>query len=597
MASASKLIQSIGSLGEGTLASKLGAALGGKAITESISAEEKAAAALTKLKEQGVPVYKADIESLKKTASENPTLEIDDLVSKFTSETAPVPTVTSLPGEPYKGVATPPPVTLGGKEYPSTFEMEPAARTPGTASLPKEYLTPESTPQVGGKWKTAAGIGTIVGLGAGGTALVRDAVTGKVETVKIPEKEKPAIVQPAPPFGGVSQTEPPAQGKPISPDDKGQQEKGNTIESALNDIGKIQAAFGANKEPGRKELKDLLDDLDKLTPDTTNIKDPVTRDFLQDKAEAFRAYKEKADRNDWLEIAQNLVNSLTQFASTQAAIGTGRVGGGLPLPSIDYGTRTERALQEYRLQAADIGAEQRAAESAQERVDRLRREELAGRRTGLGERITAERERIRQGEAEAKQAGRDAIALYNTLQTNKRAEEKYQTDLERTTRQMTARGLVADQKQITDQMTALRGEETRLQKQLDATNELTRAGKKDYEKKLADWATASGQGVDAVVQQAQDKSGFFTSKKDYIQETLAPQYAADVAPQLQRVREQLQSLQQARVAGQPAASAPTLPSTQPPASGMVDMVAPDGRVLKVPADRVAELETKGAKRK
>ena len=563
MAGASKLIQSIGSLGEGTLASKLGAALGEKAITESISAEEKAVAALTKLKEQGVPLYKADIESLKKTASENPTLEIDDLVSKFTSETAPVPTVTSLPGEPYKGIATPPPVTLGGKEYPSTFEMEPAARTPGTTSLPKEYLTPESTPQVGGKWKTAAGIGTIVGLGAGGTALVRDAVTGKVETVKIPEKEKQTGVQPVPPSGGVSPTEPPAQVKPTPPADKEQAKKADTIENSLDEIGKIQAAFGANKTPDRTELNRLLDSLEKVKPDTTNLKDPVTRNFLQDKAEAFRAYREKADRNDWLEIAQNLVNSLTQFASTQAAQGTRFVGGGLPLPTTDYGAKTGRALQEYKLQAEDISGEQKAAESAQERVDRLRKEEMAGRRAGLGERIAAERERIRQEESDAKQAGRDAISLYGTLQSNKRAMEQNETAIQKAILQHEQRKDQASEKLVDNQIGYLASQETQLKKQLDAANELMGSDKKNYEKKLADWAASAGQNAAGVVDKAQKESGFFTSNKDYVQETLAPQHAQMVQEQLATIGKQLGELRAAKYSGQQTTQAATPPAVAP----------------------------------
>jgi hypothetical protein len=35
----------------------------------------------------------------------------------------------------------------------------------------------------------------------------------------------------------------------------------------------------------------------------------------------------------------------------------------------------------------------------------------------------------------------------------------------------------------------------------------------------------------------------------------------------------------------------------PAAAGMVDMIAPDGRELSVPASRVAEMEAKGARRK
>ena len=415
---------------------------------------------------------------------------------------------------------------------------------------------------------------------------------------QIPEKEKQTGVQPVPPSGGVSPTEPPAQVKPTPSADKEQAKKADTIESTLGEIGAIQAAFGANKEPDRKELTRLLNALEAVKPDTTNIKDPITRNFLQDKAEAYRAYREKADRNDWLEIAQNLVNSLTQFASTQAAQGTRFVGGNLPLPTTDYGAKTGRALQEYKLQAEDISGEQKAAESAQERVDRLRKEEMAGKRAGLGERIAAERERIRQEESDAKQAGRDAISLYGTLQSNKRAVEQNETAIQKAILQHEQRKDQASEKLVDNQIGYLASQETQLKKQLDAANELIGSDKKNYEKKLADWAASAGQNAAGVVDKAQKESGFFTSNKDYVQETLAPQHAQMVQEQLATIGKQLGELRAAKY-GTPkgAAPTPTTPSTTPAAGGMVDMVAPDGRTLKVPSDKVAELEAKGAKRK
>ena len=122
--------------------------------------------------------------------------------------------------------------------------------------------------------------------------------------------------------------------------------------------------------------------------------------------------------------------------------------------------------------------------------------------------------------------------------------------------------------------------------------------KKNYEKKLADWAASAGQNAAGVVDKAQKESGFFTSNKDYVQETLAPQHAQMVQEQLATIGKQLGELRAAKY-GTPkgAAPTPTTPSTTPAAGGMVDMVAPDGRTLKVPSDKVAELEAKGAKRK
>ena len=364
------------------------------------------------------------------------------------------------------------------------------------------------------------------------------------------------------------------------------------IGSSMRDIGRIQNQLGANKEPDRKTLNDLMDKLDSIKPDTETYRDPIVRNFLQDKAELYRAYKEKADRNEWLELAQNLVNSLTQFASTQAVIGTGRVGGGLALPQTDYGARTERAFREYRAQAGDISEEEKSAAAAQERVDRLRKEKMASERATLGERIGAEREKIRQEEADAKQAGRDAISLYSVLQQNKRAEEQNEASLNRAIAQYQSKQDESTNKLIDKDINSLIAKEKELNNKLQAANALMTSDKKNYDKNLAAWAAASGQDVNSIVQKADEESGLFTADKTYIKETLAPQHAADLQDQLRVVASQLEELRAARGRVMPGratpAAAPQPASTTPAAGGMVTVKLANGKQGSIPAGQLSK---------
>lgn len=411
---------------------------------------------------------------------------------------------------------------------------------------------------------------------------------GPVAARPITEKEKPAV-EPVSPSGGMDTTKPSPPVEPTDTKKEKQGQKKDSLQTTLDEITRIQAAFGANKEPSRKELKDLLNQLESVKPDTETYRDPVVRNFVQDRAEAFRAYKEKADRNEWLELAQNLANSLTQYASAQAASGT-RFTGGVPVASIDYGAKTDRAMKEYQMQEAGIAAEQRAAETEQERIDRLRREDVAARRSTLGERITAERERIRQEEADAKQAGRDAVSLYSTLQANKRAVEANSANLEKALLQYSSRQDKVTEKQLDNQIGFLSAEETRLKRQLDAANELMEADKKNYGAKLANWASAAGQNVDNVVKKAEDESGFFTSKQDYIQETLAPQHANMLQEQLATITRQLDQLKAAKYSGgaqpQPQPQPVSTPAAKP---GTVILRNPKtGRTKETVWDKTAQ---------
>lgn len=337
------------------------------------------------------------------------------------------------------------------------------------------------------------------------------------------------------------------------------------IDKTLQDVKKLETAFGAKTDPSeaKADIKNLLGKLDSLKiPDLTPRQ---TEQFAQARADAYRAYQEKADRNDWLEVAQNLVGAITNFASAKSAMGTQFIGGAVPLKGIDYGARSERALKEYGAQLGAIGEQEKAAETAADRADRLKYEQATLEKATLSERLAARKEEVRQAEADAKQAGRDAVSLYGILQNNQRAAEHNLTVIENALlRNQVSQGKVTEdarQKQINE----LGQLEKQLTNQLSAANQLIAADSKHYDKELSDFATSQGTIFQDVMDKAKQESGTFQSKKDYIKETLAPNAAKTTQQQLAEVRAQIAQLKSGRPAvtpsGQQSAAAQATPST------------------------------------
>lgn len=107
-------------------------------------------------------------------------------------------------------------------------------------------------------------------------------------------------------------------------------------------------------------------------------------DLKEALARADDAYKTKTDRNDWLEIAQNLGNAITRFGAAQAGLRSkdryGRDMSHLDLgPGIDYSKRNDRAMGEYlqeqkNAEAIDNLARKRDAATSQSEKDQYTRD-------------------------------------------------------------------------------------------------------------------------------------------------------------------------------------------------------------------------------
>lgn len=426
-------------------------------------------------------------------------------------------------------------------------------------------------------------------------------LTAPVEAPSKVEDQKQTAVQPVPGPGGMTAPVAPPQEKDGIPAAPGQEKKStkevDDIESILNESGRIQAALGAGKAVSRDKLESYLKQLDDLKP--VDPKSPDTQRFVQARAEAYRAYQEKADRNDWLEIAQNLVGAITNYASARSAMGTQFIGGAVPLKGVDYGARTERAGKEYAMELGQIGAEERAAETAAEREDRLAREGLALQRGSLQEKIAAERERIREGEAAGREAGREARGILRDILINRRYDRANQSRLAAETARLQAAGAKAATSELDKQIKSLSDEEKAVTTKLKAANNLIASSGKAYDKALAEYATASGISEEALKEQADKESGFFTTDKSYLKEKIAGTHATELAAEQQRIRQQIEDLRRARFGGQPAAQAPAPqpaapqpavpPSTTPAAGGnMVTVQLANGKQGRIPAGQLSK---------
>jgi hypothetical protein len=358
---------------------------------------------------------------------------------------------------------------------------------------------------------------------------------------------------------------------------KEQEKKDTDVEKVLRESGELIAKLGGNKKVDRSQLQSYLDKLDTLQPNTA-ASTPETQRFVQARADAYRAYKEKADRNDWLEVAQNLVNSITQFASAQQAMGTRFEGGNLPLKGIDYGARTARAGREYEMELGQVGAEEKAAETASERADRLRREELSLKRQTLGEKIGAERERVRQQESDVKDVERQALNLYSIINSNRRNDADNLAALERKTAEIEGRGRAAAGKDLDNHIKALETEAKALTPKIQSANALSGSSKdSDYKKNLATFATALGKSEEELKAEADSNSGWFTLNKTYIKENIAGKQAAEWARQQQELQRQIADLKRVKFGGE-AVSAATASASQP-ATTPGQAPAPGGKVV------------------
>jgi hypothetical protein len=379
----------------------------------------------------------------------------------------------------------------------------------------------------------------------------------------------------------------------------GKQEKKPFV-SPTASMGSIAAAINKeqNKDPqkpiGKQSKEELLASLDSVEeqvkkdmPDS-----PIRTDLLALRAEAYKAYKEKANRNEWMDLAERAINSIGQFAAARSA--TGGFVAGFPQSRTDYGARTEQAFREYQAELGLASEQERADERRAERKEAAREREITRRRGTISEALqlrkeeerTAaelERERIRAGASE------------------KESKQRFQRDVMKLGLDETKEELAAE-----------KAKSSQLDKAIQLGNLLGTGKVKDYDKEIANFASAINTLPQTIEAQGAEISGSFwelskPSTKDGQLQAVRKLVAGLIEekkrldttsiPALQRHAERLRS----GFVGQPVspaaapAAAPSAAKQQPPAStgqtapadGKIRFQLPDGTIGSVPEAQVS----------
>jgi hypothetical protein len=372
-------------------------------------------------------------------------------------------------------------------------------------------------------------------------AAAGEEVPAGAETAKEVKLAPPAAPTPK---GGVG-TKPTGTKPPT-----GGSESQATTTQAIAGTAKLADKVAASKSgtASKPTLDELTGYLDNVAKDVNN--DPrfnntnIERDLLAARADAYKMYKEKADRNQLLGTVERAINAIAQFASAQAGFGTRQAGGNLPLSSADYGGQTEQAFREYQTELGLLGEEQKLGERAKERAETAKEKEIGRRQKTIQEKIETERDILKEAAAEKRAKigaeSREDIA-------------KLRAAAPRAPSAAVVRGIDA---QIKATQTAIK----------EANKFASAASNDAASKSLSGFLTATGLSPEEVDTEIKTRSaGFFTgpTKKEARQ-----QFATE---RVQELRDKLDALNSQRVelltGQQPTGEESVTPAGQAPVSG------------------------------
>lgn len=595
---------------ESELASKLGAAVGAKNIDEALTAEQKADVVFNKLlweqeKENAPKVYGADKETITKLAKENPNLGADELESKFLETVRPKPEVTTPEMAPYKGVATPTPVKVGDKEYPSTFQVE-NKRYPGTESLPEAPLTLREavdradqkrkgltkTQKVGAAMAATGAVGSMFpNEPASTTPLVlspsalglEEEAQGRTDV----EKEKAADKQPPPSLGGdVSKKPSTVESTTAAPPS---QQK--SVYQAAANVEELKEKLSSGQPINRADLVSVMESIQQVQPDPTKVDKSVMDRLQAAREDARTAYREQADRNQWMEVAQTLGNAVATFIAAQQGVANRP----LTLPQIDYGARTGQALREYQTELASVSEQERAVEREKERSDIKAEREAEAKRRGWEKWLSLGEKEI---EARERQAAQEKD-LATRLELYKAREEKAYRDAAAKEEKNKAIAVRQGRKdylaELGKEYSLIERQSNELRRNLAAAQGLVNADPKDFDKAFDQYVVSLSTSEKPVTKETFTKPGLLWGT-NFSKEDAKKDAAARVVQLTQRARE-LKARQDANLSTQqdliigkaPAPAAAAAPSAQPPrqepaAGGKVVMLV-NGQRVQIDANK------------
>lgn len=273
--------------------------------------------------------------------------------------------------------------------------------------------------------------------------------------------------------------------------------------------------------------------------------------------------KTEADRRDtitqWASIAESLGHAMVKYFAASTGARTGQLlGSRLQLQKYDWQKDLDRSLEKLK---ADTAEAKTMFGITKEDVEAQAKQLGEERKTALGEREDIARQRAKTSEA----------LLMEKARAGQRAEEDYASAYNRflmeqaQEQQRAGREAVKETKELGKQETEKQKTFARLS---GALASLEKKDTPQARKQLEEAATLleiPPEEIDELVKETTGEGVFNMAEPSKVQAILSKY--------------------------RPGAGA------APAATGMVDMVAPDGRELSVPASRVAEMEAKGARRK
>lgn len=198
----------------------------------------------------------------------------------------------------------------------------------------------------------------------------------------------------------------------------------NSLSAKLKQIQRQVPKAGQTVD--RTQVKEFTEQLAKVDDALSTVYQdqnaPQLADIKQQRRDALQAYKEKANLNQWLEIADRAISAIGQFASAQAAMGTPFVGTYRPTP-VDYESKIAQAFREYQAEAGML--QQEFEESKQARAGFFKEKEatLEGKRRSVKDALDAAEAAARAEAGDIEQANAMARSLFNLhLDTLKTAE-------------------------------------------------------------------------------------------------------------------------------------------------------------------------------
>jgi hypothetical protein len=321
----------------------------------------------------------------------------------------------------------------------------------------------------------------------------------------------------------------------------------------------------AKTRPSAAEQESIINQLDTVASEVADDKrfqyEPVRTDLVQLRAEAYKAYKEKANRNEWLDLAERALNAIGQFAAARSA--TGGFVAGFPQSKTDYAGRTEQAFREYQAELGIIGEQARAEERGAERLEAAKEREIGRRQRTISERLADERAARAEAAAERRAiiaaGGKESVA--------------------------TARKEAAESKEayrrLGTQLSDINREESILQKQIAAINKLGVSKNNETETEaLAEIASLvpdlTVEQLKANIDKADDALTFRSTAKNQVASSLL----GPLKQKIQQLGARKEAIYGARAGEQPVSE--TSPTTATPAGQLPRSVVVQGKTYPRP---------------